>query len=163
MKCGLGCGLVNEFDCKGNRNIQVNIAGFEKCIAIGEDETIRALTLIRTAYPDERKNIDQQLLGLTTFLGIREYDKIMDPTTKLSQRFDEWFVNIVPQSLTFHKGLKFFVHRNWAPTYEDAMAYGIAKKFRFWLGVRGFPQIGMTMLNDLKRRHSKKFEEEDEE
>jgi hypothetical protein len=163
VKCGLGCGIVNELDSKGNRNIQVNVAGFEKCIAIGEDETIRALALIRKAYPQEKKNIDQQLLGLTTFLGIREYDKIMDPTTKLSQRFDEWFINVVPQSLSFDKGLKFFANRNWAPSWEDAIAYGIAKKFRFWLGVRGFPQIGMTTLNDLKRRHSKKFEDEDEE
>jgi hypothetical protein len=162
-KCDLGCGIVNEFDAKGNRNTQVNVAGFEKCIAIGEDETIRALTLIRKAFPQEKKNIDQQLLGLTTFLGIQEYDKIMDPSTKLSQRFDDWFVNIVPQNLSFDKGMKFFANRNWAPSWEDAIAYGIAKKFRFWLGVRGFPQIGMTTLNELKRRHMKKFEDQDEE
>jgi hypothetical protein len=163
VKCGLGCGMVNEFDAKGNRNIQVNVAGFEKCIAIGEDHTLRALTLIHKAYPKEKKNIDQQLLGLTTFLGIREYDKIMETGTKLSQRFDDWFINVVPQNLSFDKGLKFFANRNWAPSWEDAIAYGIAKKFRFWLGVRDYPQIGMTTLNDLKRRHSKKFEDEDGE
>jgi hypothetical protein len=163
VKCGLGCGIVNEFDKSGNRNTQVNVAGFEKCVAIGEDNTLRALTLIRKAFPKEKKNIDQQLLGLTTFLGIQEYDKIMDTTTKLSQRFDDWFVNVVPQNLSFDKGMKFFANRNWAPSWEDAIAYGLAKKFKFWLGVRGYTQIGMTTLNDLKRRHMKKFEGEDEE
>lgn len=162
VKCGLGCGIVNEFDTRGNRNVQVNIAGFEKCIAIGEDKTLKALALIRKAYPNEKKNIDQQLLGLTSFLGISEYAKLMDPKTKLAQRFDHWFTTVVPESLSFDKGLKFFTHRNWAPSWEDAIAYGIAKKFRFWLSVKDYPQIGMTMLNDLKRRNSMKFEDDNE-
>jgi hypothetical protein len=163
VKCGLGCGIVNEFDSKGNRNIQVNVAGFEKCLKVGAAETLRAVDLIRRAFPKIKANIDIQLFGLVTFLGFNEYQKIVNPTTVLAQRFDEWFIKIVPQALTFDKGLKFFTHRSWAPNWETAVAYGIAKKFRLYLSVNGYPPIGLTTLNEIKRRMSHKFEEEEEE
>lgn len=150
VQAGLACGIVNAYDADGNPNIQVNVAGFEKCLALGLDHTLRAVSLIRSAWPTARK-FDQQLLGLVKFLSIAEYQDLSEPKRVISQRFDTWFTTVLPQLISI-EGFKFRVNRNWAPNWETAIAFGIAKKFRHWLGVRGYPQIGLTTLNDIRRR-----------
>lgn len=163
VRCNLGCGIVNSQNSDGKPNIQVNVATFEKCLAVGDEATVKAVSLIRCAYPTVTKNIDQQLLGLVTFLGLDEYKKIMDSNTQVGQRFVYWFTTVLPESTSFDKGLKFFANRNWSPSWEVGIAFGIATKFKYWLNVKGYPSITMITLKNIKQKNMRKFEEDHED
>lgn len=150
IKCGLACGMVNEFDPKTKKpNLQINIAGFEKCLAYGEKETEYGVALIRQAFPEARK-IDQQLIGLVRLLVVPDYKNFMDPSTKMAQRFVQWFTTIVPQAFSFET-LKYKKYRN-TGKWQDGIAYGLAKDFRHWLGVKKYPLIGLQTVTEIYKK-----------
>ena len=145
-KCKLACGMVNQYDDKGRPTdwIQVNVAGFEKCLKHSETATEMAVDLIKKAFPKQKKNIDQQLLGLVVFLTTNEYRDILTPTKVISSRFIEFFTKDLPKIMKF-EALKFKVYRN-TSKWEVGIAYGIAKKFRHWLEVNDYPLIGLQTI-----------------
>lgn len=124
-RANLRCGKVN--DDGTNTRKKVKLANFEKCVKMGEKETIYAAMLIDTAYPKSGMN-DNLLSGLTRLITIPEYSDLAHPETKLGSDFKEWFTRFVPPMMQISQ-LGFAQYRNTSRWY-DGVAYGLYQMFR---------------------------------
>ena len=122
-RANLQCGKVN--DTPAGRK-KVKYANFVKCVKMGEDATIYAADLINRAYPKAGMN-DNLLSGMTRLLSHSSYKELTDPAEQVSEEFEDWFINFVPQLMQISE-LGFAQYRNTSKWY-DGVAYGLYRMF----------------------------------
>ena len=123
-KCNLSIGEVNQTAT----NHPVIYAGFVKCLKLGEEETIRAVELLKQGF---NTVADDPLHGLVFLFAHPDYANLADPTVAVGQHFEAWITRAVPM---FHgiNDLKFKKYRQGA--WEKGIAYGLAQSFaKCWI------------------------------
>jgi hypothetical protein len=159
--CDLAIGRVNQgLKADGTPRPQIKVANFEKCLKFGLTHTIRASYLIQKYYPKAKKGFDQQLSGLTRLLSLKSFNSLSNSRLVNGQRFEQWFAGL-PQNLSIGD-LKFKQYHNTSNWYNGT-AYGMAKKFRRWQSVNGYPLIGLTEITDIYKKGIKSTAMDDDE
>lgn len=152
--CDVACGKVN--DAPGRK--QVKRANFVKCMAFGEEETILAVKLIKQAYP-KSDNFDNLLSGLVRLMTLADYKELSDPNYKLGERFQNWFVNILPLVLSYKEAT--FPKYRQGPWY-NGIAYGIMKTFRTYLSREDWAAPPLGPIQKIWEKSFKDAEDSDE-
>jgi hypothetical protein len=125
---GLSCGQVNE------GLIQVSRADFEKCLKLGEKETIYAALLIKAGFPTS-DNIGLLLHGLTRLLTVKQYSGLMNNLT-LGKKFKEWFTTFPRSSGFTYKKMCFKEYQQ--GQWQNGIAFGILEMFHTYMTMNGF-------------------------
>jgi len=125
-KANLQCGKVNA----NKKRKKVKYANFKYAVGLGVDETIRAAELIDAAYSKYGMN-DTLLSGMARLFSHSSYrDMLMDPEHQMYNDFENWFVNILPQTHPITE-LGFRQYRN-THKWSDGVAYGLYQKFAYY-------------------------------
>lgn len=126
LKADVSCGKVNRDAASIDRK-EIKYANFKKALADGgEENTIRAIELCRTAYPNKTMN-DVMYAALAQLFNIDQYAGLGDPTTRLGAAFEDWFLgrarflpyNVFMNYKKYHNGSK----------WHTGVAYGVYKDF----------------------------------
>ncbi len=152
--CDVACGKVNE--APGRK--QVKRAGFVKCIAFGEKETILAVNLIKKAYP-KTDNFDNLLSGLVRLLTLADYKDLSNSKYKIGERFQDWFTNIMPLVLSYKEAT--FPKYRQGPWY-NGIAYGIMKTFKIYLNREEWAGPAVDPIKKIYEKSFKDAEDLDE-
>jgi len=123
----LSCGQVNPGFKKVKRAV------FEKCIKLGEENTILAADLIKRAYPGN-DNIDLLLHGLVQLLSVPEYKNLSSDLT-LGKMFKEWFIERLPEGRDY-KDACFKTYQN-NSQWHIGIAFGLMEVFDTYMNRKG--------------------------
>jgi hypothetical protein len=123
----LSCGQVNEGFKKVSR------ATFEKCLKLGEKETIYAAELLKQAYP-ANDNIDLLLHGLVRLLTIKQYAGLTNNLT-LGKMFKEWVVDKLPEGRDYKDACFKQYHQG---QWQVGIAFGLMEVFDTYMNRKGY-------------------------
>jgi hypothetical protein len=138
-KCNLSIGEINV----APGNCPVVYASFVKCLKLGENETIRAVELLKQGF---NTVADEPLHGLVFLFSRQEYADLADSTVAVGNHFEKWITKAVPM---FHgiNDLKFKKYRQGA--WEKGIAYGLAQSFAKFQRNKGLTAPAVTPIKKI--------------
>lgn len=145
VKADIASGKVPVNSHKGK--LQVKYPNFVKALRHGEDNLLRAINLVKAAYPGQK--IDDVLMASIAFMFETYADSgLSDNNTKFGAMFEQWFIDNA-FAMDGKPGY-LFKHLKDSNTWHIGRAYGLYANFRRYATAQNMTGIpGVKIIQDL--------------